>query len=109
MENEINELKINMAEIIKDIGYIKNALDLNTSEHKIIILKIDNFVQSAEDRFAAKSEHKESINKIKDLSELIDHKYVTKDEFFPLKKFFYISVGALVVTIIGAIMALILR
>lgn len=47
-----NKIEILMAETQKDIGYIKEALKNNDSDHQKIFQKIDEFIISAEKKFA---------------------------------------------------------
>ena len=54
MEKQINEIKINIMEFKKDIGYIKKSLDKNEEAHKEIMEKIDVWFNAAESRFAGK-------------------------------------------------------
>jgi len=58
MEKQINEIKINLMEFRKDIGYIKNSLDKNEQAHKEIMDKIDVWFSEAEGRFVDKKEFK---------------------------------------------------
>ena len=69
MQVEINKININMAELQKDIAYIKVSSEKNDQAHKEIMEKIDAFIEVAEQRYAAKEEHKEVIKKIEDLDE----------------------------------------
>lgn len=46
---------------------------------------------------------------VDDLTLKVDHNYVTKDEFKPVKQLVYGFVGLVLVSVIGAIMALVVR
>jgi hypothetical protein len=109
MTDKVNKLEITMAELKKDISFIKESLGKNDDQHREIIGKIDGFVKSADDRFAAKADHKEAIQKFKELSEHIDDTYVTKDTFGPIQKLVYGLVGAILLAVLGAVVALILK
>ena len=54
MPKEINNLKITMAELQKDISYIKKSIEKNDEDHAIIIKKIDQWIDGCESKFAAK-------------------------------------------------------
>lgn len=54
MPKEINNLKITMAELQKDISYIKESIKKNDIDHEIIINKIDHWIDGCENKFAAK-------------------------------------------------------
>lgn len=46
---------------------------------------------------------------VDDLALKVDHNYITKDEFQPVKQLVYGLVGLILTAVIGAIMALVLR
>ena len=46
---------------------------------------------------------------VKDLRNDIDHKYVTTDQFEPIKKIVYGLVGAVLLAVITAVMTIVLR
>ncbi len=109
MENKIQNLEINMAELKRDISYIKKSIEQNVVDHKEIISKIDSFVQAADDRFADKKDHRDSMTKMDDIIETIDSKYVSKEAFSPIQKIVYGMVGAILLTILGVVLSLILK
>ncbi len=74
--DEISELRINMAEFKKDVTYIKEALKKgevefakNNEAHETIIASINDFVQTADERYLDKREHTETLKKIDDFIE----------------------------------------
>lgn len=73
--NKIQKLEINFMKLQTDINYIKESLIKNDNQHKEIISKIDSFVQSADNRFAAKADHRESLNKIDEVIDTLDSKF----------------------------------
>lgn len=107
MKDRIQTIEINMTKLNGSIDAIKDALVDNKSEHREIILKIDSFIQSADNRFAAKAEHKETLQKVKDLSQTIDDKYVTKESFGLIQKIVYGMVGAILVSFLSALLLLV--
>ena len=109
MEQELNIIKINMAELQKDITFIKESLVKNDDQHKEIIGKIDSFIQNSHDRFADKKDHIESLKKIDEIIETLDSKYVSVDAFSPIRKLAYGLTGAILLAVVGAILALILN
>ena len=54
MSEELNELKINLSTMKKDIKYIKESLSTNKEEHDKILEKIDKWIETSERRFAPK-------------------------------------------------------
>lgn len=46
---------------------------------------------------------------VKDLNDKVDNNYVTKEQFAPVQKLVYGLVGLILVAVVGAMMALILR
>lgn len=46
---------------------------------------------------------------VKTLNDKVDHNYVTKEEFRPVKQIVYGLVGLILVSVVGAVMALIVR
>jgi len=54
MQEELNELKINMVKLQKDIAYIKESLTDNKSDHEKMMEKIDKWIEASERRFAPK-------------------------------------------------------
>ena len=54
MQEDINNLQKNMIRIQTDIEYIKDALVDNKDEHKIILDKMDRWIEASEKKFAPK-------------------------------------------------------
>jgi hypothetical protein len=113
---KITKLQINMAKIEENIGFIKEALVKNDDQHKELIgsikeidVKIDGFVQSADDRFAAKKDHSDSMTKMDGIMTTIDSKFVTKEEFSPIKKLAYGFAGAIILAVLYAIVQSVLK
>jgi len=52
MQEELNELKINMVKLQKDIAYIKESLTDNKLDHEKMMEKIDKWIEASERRFA---------------------------------------------------------
>jgi hypothetical protein len=52
MADDTQTLRINMAEVKKDIEYIKDAIDRNAKEHGDMKLLIQEFITSAETKYA---------------------------------------------------------
>jgi hypothetical protein len=78
METKIQALEISMAELKTDLRYIKDSVKQNAEEHKEIIDKIDGFIQSAENRFAAKAEHQDTVRQIVDLSNSLENRFAPR-------------------------------
>ena len=108
MEQKVQQLEIDMAELKKDICYIKNSLDKNDDQHKEIIDKIDLFVQSSVDRFAEKKYHQESMKRIGDIITTLDCKYVKVEEFKPIRIIIYGMVGFILIAFLTAIVGLVI-
>jgi hypothetical protein len=45
---------------------------------------------------------------VDDIKKLVENKYVTKDEFDPIKKVVYGMVGLILVAVVGAVLALVI-
>jgi len=54
MSEELNELKINLSTMKKDIAYIKESLTDNKLDHEKMMEKIDKWIETSERRFAPK-------------------------------------------------------
>jgi len=52
MEQKIQLLEISMAELKKDLSFIKDSLSDNKAEHKEIIDKMDTFINSCDKKYA---------------------------------------------------------
>jgi predicted nucleic acid-binding Zn-ribbon protein len=85
MKNEINNLKINMAQLANDISYLKKGQDKNDEQHREIInkinensVKMDNFIESSQTKFADRKDHQESIKKVDEIVASLDSKYASK-------------------------------
>ena len=82
MTDEVRDLQINMAHIEEKLNSIGNILAINSEEHKEIrgaqkemLCKINSFIQSAEDRFADKKDHKESMEQVNKIVTTLDNKF----------------------------------
>jgi hypothetical protein len=53
-KSRLQEAEICMAEIKKDISFIKDALKENTQQHQEIMHKLDTFIDSSPSKFASK-------------------------------------------------------
>ena len=87
MEQQINEIKINMAEFKKDISYIKDSLDENSKQHKDIKEMIVN-----------NSEH------VNNMMERNDTKYANKW----VEKAAVLIAGVVATAVVGAVLSLII-
>ena len=105
MENELNNLKITMSELKKDIGYIKESLDKNDSQHKEILEKIDHLGDTFQDKIQDKADQKEVMEKFNHM----ELRFVTQDSFRPIQKLAYGLTGAILLAVVGAILALIFK
>ena len=88
---------------------IKESINEMKSNQKEYMGSMDRFIKSADDRFADKKDHLETTNQISDLSSIITNNYVTKEAFKPIQKLAYGLVGAVLLAVLGAIMALLLE
>jgi hypothetical protein len=68
MENEIESLKVSMAEFKKDIEFIKQGQGKNDVQHEEILAKIEEssremryFINTANDTFVRTADHKETM------------------------------------------------
>jgi hypothetical protein len=78
MSNGLNKLKINMAELQKDISFIKDSLFKNDNAHKEIIDKLDNFISISQTKFTDRKDHQESMAKVDTIIDTLDSKYSNK-------------------------------
>ena len=98
MENEITQLKVNMKEIQTDIGYIKESLVQNFTQHKEIIGKIDHLSDTFQTRIEDKADKKD-----------IEGKYVSTESFAPVQRITYGLVGAVLLAALYAILNLVIK
>ena len=84
-KDRLQTLEISMAEFKRDIDYLKKGADKNDEQHEQILkkieessVKIDGFIQSAEDRFAAKKDHRESMKQMGDVIATMDSKFAPR-------------------------------
>jgi len=98
-----------MAQINTDLKYIKGSLDKNEEQHKEILDKIDNLGDTFTGKIQDKADHKETFGAIKGLAEAMESKFVSKESFSPIQKIVYGLVGAMLLSIVAGIMALILK
>ena len=104
MENELNIIKVNMAELKADIRYIKQSLDTNDKQHKEILDKIDAITEHASNRFAEKKDQTEIIKRFDGLSSM----YVSREEFKPIRSVIYGMVGFILIAFLSAIIGLVI-
>jgi uncharacterized coiled-coil DUF342 family protein len=69
MQIEVNKININMAELQKDVSYIKEKVNNNVGEVKELSNKIDQFIKKAGDCYVEKEEHSQVMSKLNTLDE----------------------------------------
>ena len=100
-EQQVNNLEITMAQLKNDIGYIKDSLKNNDSQHKEIIQKIDHLGDTFQGKIQDKADQKEVMDKF--------DSYVQLETFRPVQKIVYGLVGAILLAFLCAVVALILK
>ena len=103
MENELNLIKINMAELKADIRYIKKGLESIEKQHQEILDKIDAITEHASNRFADKNDQAEIMKRFDGLNNL----YVSKEEFKPVKAIIFGMVGFILLAFLSAVVGFI--
>lgn len=110
MQDQINNLKISMAELKSDISFIRQGLikndeanKQNVADHKEIIAKIDHLGDTFQGKIQDKADQKEVMNKFCD----IENKYLTKeaftDKFSTVQKLVYGMAGAILMAILTTV------
>ena len=94
-EQELNNIKINMAELKNDISYIKDALVENKAQHKEIMSKIDHLGDTFQGKIQDKADQKEVMAKFSD--------YVTKESFTTIQRIVYGLSGAILLAFVYAL------
>jgi hypothetical protein len=84
----MEQINTTVALMKKDITTILNGLVDNKSEHKEILDKIDHLSDTFQGKIQDKADQKEIIN-------LLDTKYVSKEAFSNVQKIVYTLMGAL--------------
>lgn len=85
LNNKIITLEINMAELKRDIDYIKKSSDQNINDHKAIIQKIDDFIGNCE------------------------NKYVSQEAFRPVQKIAYGLSGTILTAVVLGLVYLLIK
>jgi chromosome segregation ATPase len=127
MVEELTNIKVTMAELKKDIGFIRESLTSNADEHKelkrsqlAVQASIDGFIKTSTDCFVDKKNHKETIAKLDSMIKISDAKiesakivaeenYVRKDmlalELKPLKDIVYKAVAIILTAFLLSVSA----
>ena len=104
MEQEINNLKITMAELKSDIAYIKDSVKQNLTDHKEILSKIDHLGDTFQGKIQDKADQKEVMARFTN----VEVDYVRLETFKPIQKIVYGIVGAFGLAIVAAVWELII-
>lgn len=80
------------------------------TEIKTLERQLDDFMRSAEGNTVGMQKDLEYIRKsVDELKKTVGENYVTRSEFEPIKKGFYAFVSVILLGVIGAMMALVIK